>query len=398
MSPILLLLSACTPPAPAPVLPARIQLMAGPGGTRLHHEVTGPTWADEHTAVGDTVWELGPEPSIDAQGRLHGASQDQVAAFVAGSPLRVVVDLTGQVDQPGTLSLRATARWEHAPEDVLDLGQTSLSLDAGQAPGTVQLDTIPLPQQVGVLDLELTTSFSAAQPVFATQTHHRLPLSWAAPLPDTPLYHRTVTWASTWAAGLPAQAALSEEERPAVEDEIARRLLAGVYSLGEQGHSYGAFKRPKVKDNQAHVALDHPRAACGEYRGLLLALLEYHGVDGQWVMMSFRSPSPDRLSMYETREIAAVGTEPKVWQHWNHVAVDVNGQIYDPTYGLHAPDFATYEDDLFARYCTGEETRCKTPGGWCQQPRPEGSCEPNPPGFDPDDPRMGMKVWRGDDY
>ena len=64
----------------------------------------------------------------------------------------------------------------------------------------------------------------------------------------------------------------------------------------------------------------------------------------------------------------------------------------------HAAVAEAYEDDLFERYCYGEDEKCKTPGGWCQQPRPEGTCIENPPGFDEEDPVMALTIKRGDNY
>ena len=330
--------------------------LSATGEGRLHHEQSGPDWATQNQTIADTV---------HVDGGAHGA-----IAAVAGSTLQL------QLDPPQEASAQLLPRGAGEAR--------TISFQAGQA----QLE---LEERVGVWDLVVELPGEPISvPVVTT---------WDQPIPDTPLYERMLVWTATWVDGLPSRAVTPADQIEAAEDRIALATLRGIEELGRtEGRSYGPFPRPKEKDNQAHVWLDHPRSACGEYRGGFMAMVEQHGVDATWVMMSFKDHSPERLSMYETREIAAVGTEPKVWQHFNHVAVEVNGQLYDPTYALHHPDWQSYEDDLFERYCYGEDSKCKTPGGWCQQPRPEGSCVPNPPGYDPDDPTMGMKVWRGENY
>jgi hypothetical protein len=361
--------------APAPPLPdiAPLRLRAtGPG--RLHHEQSGPDWDTPNRSIGDDVFRL-EGGRLDPDRQLTGGTHGAIAAL-AGSTLTLDLELA----EPVPVQALLVPRGEGEPQ----------SLQLGQGP--VELS---LPPRVGVWDLELTVQpgpeqLSLSFPVVTT---------WAPAIEGTPLYEPMLIWSGTWLEGMPARSETPPDELEAAEDRIALATLRGIEGLGQQGQrSYGVFKRPKDKDNQAHVWLDNPQSACGEYRGGYMALVEQHGVDAQWVMMSFRDPSPEKLSMYETREIAAVGTEPKVWQHWNHVAVEVNGQLYDPTYALHHATWGDYEDDLFERYCYGESDKCKTPGGWCQQERPPGSCVDNPPGYDPDDPAMGMKVWRGDDY
>ncbi len=315
------------------------------GEGRLHHEISGPTWEVPNQAVGDAV-------PVDG-----GA-----VAAIAGSTLRIEGD---RMPKSG----HGTPRF----------GGPEFELVEG---------ALELPAVVGVWDLELVYNHEVVSfPVVTT---------WAAPIEGTPLYQPMLLWTGEWLAGLPSKAVTPEAELAEVENLLALKVLRGMTAL--DGRSYGAFPRPKDKDNQAHVWLDFERSACGEHRAGLMDMVETHGVDAQWVMMSFREPSPEKLSMYETRVIAAVGREEKVWQHWNHVAVEVNGQVYDPSYDLHAESWGAYEDDIFGRYCFGEEEACKTPGGWCQQPRPEGTCIDNPPGFDTEDPLMAMTVWRGDDY
>lgn len=324
--------------------PVETVTVAGDG--RLHHEISGPTWEVPNRSVGDLV-----------------PNDGTAIAAVAGSTLRFT-------DDRKPVSGTATPRFEGPALQLVG-------------------DTLELPELVGVWDLELRYEgdIVASFPLVTT---------WSEPIEGTPLYERMLLWTGQWLEGTPSKAVTPEADIVAMEDAIALKTLRGMSAL--EGRSYGAFARPKDKDNQAHVWLDFERSACGEYRGGLMNLVESHGVDAQWVMMSFRDPSPEVLSMYETRVIAAVGREAKVWQHWNHVAVEVNGQVYDPSYDLHAESWNAYEDDLFERYCYGEAEKCKTPKGWCQQPRPEGTCIDNPPGFDEDDPVMALTVWRGDAY
>jgi len=323
--------------------PRPIEAIEVRGEGRLDYEISGPTWEIPNRTVADSV------PTADG-----------IVAAVAGTTLEFAGD---QAPRGGV----AVPRFEGP----------SVELEGPR---------LKLPEVVGVWDLELDFEDQIVSVPLVT--------TWAHPVEGTPLYRRMLLWTGAWLAGLPSKADTQDVDE--AEHTIALTTLHGMSAI--EGRSYGAFPRPKAKDNQAHVWLDFERTACGEMRAGLMGMVEAHGVDAQWVMMSFRDPSPEKLSMYETREIAAVGRKAKVWQHWNHVAVEVNGRIYDPSYDLYAESWAAYEDDLFARYCYGEAEKCKTPGGWCQQPRPEGTCIDNPPGFDADDPAMGMVVWRGDDY
>jgi len=316
---------------------------------------------------------------------------------VAGSV--VVLEAELFVATPGRVTVEAAVESRHAdPGAQTRLGGAELNVSAAGA-HHVTLTTDPLSDVVDVLDLFLVYRHEDDQGVVTrVETVHPIALAWAPPIDGTPVYERTMLWASEWSAGIPTQAVLEADAVAGVENQIAQRLLDGVWGLGERGYRYGSFERPKEKDNQAHVFLDFKTVACGEFRGVFLALLEYHGVDANWVMMSFRKPSSTKLSMYETRELPGVGTESKVWRFWNHVAVEVNGEVYDPSYGLHAQDWNTYEDNLFARYCYGEDVKCKGGENWCKRPRAEGLCVDNPPGFDPTDSAMGMEVWRGEKY
>ena len=308
------------------------------GEGRLFHVMSGATWEDPDRMVREKV------------------PADSIVAAIAGS----------------TLTFDGVASGIAVPRH----GGETLSFSS----------ELRLPEEVGVWDV--TLDGGVTRPVVTT---------WAAPLEDTPLYQQMLLWSGEWLGGTPSKAVTDDVE--AAEDAIALATLRGMEGLSKtDGRSYGPFPRPKEKDNQAHVWLDFKRSACGEHRGAFMAFVEAQGVDAEWILMSFRSPSPEVLSMYETRHIAAVGRDAKSWQHYNHVVVDVNGQIYDPSYALHAPDWNAYEDDLFERYCYGEDEKCKTPGGWCQQPRPEGTCVDNPPGFDEDDPVMALDIRRGDAY
>ncbi|MFT5587293.1 MAG: hypothetical protein ACI9VR_004901 [Cognaticolwellia sp.] len=373
-------LLACGPSGPT-VLPSEV-VFSGEG--RLEHTRTGPAWSDANVDVGAVTWVRG-QSKVQAGVLQPGrTAPDEIAAYLPGSTAQVMVRMDGEVPTGAWITL--TGAW--------DSGAPFASQRLPLAPQVSW--SLQVPERLDKLSLTLTYQLPDVGPY---QSEHILVTTWDKPLQGTPLYRRPLLWMAEWGAGTPARSVIPLELQDAAENELALKALRGLYQLGiDEGRTYGSFPRPKEKDNQAHVFLDHPQCACGEYRGILLNLIEEQGIDGNWVLMAFRNPSLDALSMYETREIAAVGTEPKVWQHWNHVAVEVNGQVYDPTYNLHHPDFPSYEDDLFERYCYGEEEKCKTPGGWCQQPRPEGTCIDNPPGFDPDGPEGAMLVKRGDKY
>ncbi len=389
------LVCGCARPQPD-IFPRQIECLAVAPTDRIHHVRTGPDWESPDLSVGDVCYRSNAVIWAEVS-RLAGDALHAPVAYVAGAQAVFNIDL--ELGQPGRVVLEASAQSRHVePGSMMRLAREEYVAEkAGKL--AVTLSTAPLPDVVDVLDLYLTYRLETADgKVTRVETHHPLALSWDTPIAGTPVYERTMMWASEWAAGTKAKKALTEAERSDAENTIARAMLDGVWALGDEGYRYGPFDRPKEKDNQAHVFLDFRTAACGEFRGVLLALNEYHGVEANWVMMSFRKPAKDKLSMYETRELPGVGTEPKVWRFWNHVAVEVNGRVYDPSYGLYAPDWNTYEDDLFARYCYGEDVKCKGGENWCKRPRAEGLCVDNPAGFDENDPVMGMEVWRGDKY
>jgi hypothetical protein len=100
--------------------------------------------------------------------------------------------------------------------------------------------------------------------------------------------------------------------------------------------------------------------------------------------------------MYETREIAALGRDVMTWRYSDHIMVEVNGRVYDPTYLVIEESMETYEDFMFARYCYGEDSSCGGANSWCTIPGgPQGICIDNPPGYDPE---IGPPVFRGEDY
>ncbi|MBU1239644.1 hypothetical protein KKF84_03115 [Myxococcota bacterium] len=394
---------------------------------RIFHEITGPDWETPNIPVGDVVF-VGDNGELDSFNRFFTEGLDEPAAFVSGTTVNIAVHLKALSGTwfAGRISLSAT--WQ--PLIISDgsaavVASRMIDVSRLTDDGTdVIMSTVSLPSTVDIMELEIRysldgTAFKESEgsnhlvnQVFTT--NHLLPLSLRQPISGTPVYGQSMLWASEWAAGLRDIAAAEEDEEPnrsqsteeeedtfgdeglELEHQVALRMMHGVYGLSSEGKSYGPFPRPLEKDNRAHVYIDFPRSACSEYRGILMSLIEYHGVDAQWKSIAFLNPSSTWYSMYETIPIAASGREVQVWRHINHVFVQVNGQIYDAVYDLHSPNFSTYEDTLFASYCFGEDEACDTPDGWCNNPRPaDRPCVENPPGLDPS---LGMTIGEGEIY
>jgi len=114
-----------------------------------------------------------------------------------------------------------------------------------------------------------------------------------------------------------------------------------------------------------------------------MALVETQGIDASWVWFKFPDPDdeddaehwhPGVYTHYRTREIAAVGRRAKRWVNTNHIVVQVNGRIYDPTYTVIKDSWAEYEDWMFTEYCKSD----------LRKPR-DSECVPNPPGYEKSD-------------
>jgi hypothetical protein len=235
----------------------------------------------------------------------------------------------------------------------------------------------PLPTATARLyTLIITTTYTISDDqTFTTVTESDFVQVYRCPLAGTPLYERIIRWGSTW-----IDAAI-EDLGETTENDLAETLLMGMYNLEPLGYKYGGFPRPSDFEDRAEVFLDFPTMACGEMRGFYMALVESQGIDANWLWFWFSQPSSEEYSMYQTISIKALGTSEIVWRYSDHIVVQVNGQVYDPTYLVMADNADDYEDFMFASFCYGDDTHCGGTQSWCTLPDgPQGICTENHPG------------------
>ena len=364
------------------------------GEGRIHYTVTGPTWDDPNIDVGDVVFR---DPrDVDDSGYLT-SSHDYLAAYVSGAT--PVIEITPQWQSPEPApsdiqyDITAVLYWHGDP--VMELGEVSGTLDAsgdGFEPITITAATALPVLTAREYEAEISYKYTVSGTTYSFSTRHILVTTWKAPVEGTPLYGKILRWGAEWLDNH------FPDTGPGMENQIAERLLKGMASLADLGYRYGPFPRPsweEIKD-RAEVFLDFKQSACGEFRGFFMALVESQGIDANWLWFWFNEPSSTAYSMYETIYIAALGTEPQVWRYQDHIVVEVNGVVYDPTYLVIAPDADTYEDFMFARFCYGEDRPCQTASDWCTLPGgPQGICTDNPPGYVEG---VSPHRFRGDDY
>jgi hypothetical protein len=262
-------------------------------------------------------------------------------------------------------------------------------VEGGFAP--VSITAAPLPTATArVWELAMTHVYSIAGVTYSHTHYQELAQTWRAPLPGTPLYQQILRWGGEWIDGT-----VQDLGEP-TENQLAETLLFGMNALADLGYRYGPFPRPSTIVDRAEVFLDFRQSACGEFRGFYMALTETQGIDSNWLWFWFNKPSSTWYSMYETIVIAALGRTPQVWRYQDHIVVEVNGVVYDPTYIVTKPDATAYEDFMFARFCYGEDESCRHSQDWCTIPGgPQGVCIDNPPGHDT---TIGPGRFRGEDY
>ncbi|MBU1238863.1 hypothetical protein KKF84_13835, partial [Myxococcota bacterium] len=224
--------------------------------------------------------------------------------------------------------------------------------------------------------LEITSVYTVEGTTYTQVSHMRFAQTWRCPLPGTPLYERILRWGSSWIDDT------LDDQSEASENVLAETLLFGMYNLEPLGYRYGPFPRPSDFVDRAEVFLDFPQMACGEFRGFYMALVESQGIDANWLWFWYNYPSSTAPSMYETRFIAALGTDEMYWRYQDHIVVEVNGKVYDPTYLVAAESADEYEDYMFEDFCYGEDVHCGGANGWCTiDDGPQGICVDNLPGY-----------------
>lgn len=391
--------------------PLSVELRDAPGLDNRHaFEITGPHWETPHKTVGDEVWNAGAFGVIEGD-QVRGLGLDEPAPYTQNTPMNLHATFRWDGDDPRPDELRVEARalltsttdTERAPielfviDEHVPADQVSMSDDAVEF-STLEVLTEPLPERIDLWELTIhwtLTPRAAGESIEAAnevQTVHRIPTSWRGPTSDVRLYRETVLWSSMWAAGDWSD---DQEHTDASIHQISERLMQGVGTLGSYGYEYGTFDRPPKDqiEDRANVFLDFERSACGEFRGILMNLIEYHGINASWVWWKKSHDDDQKLGIYKTRKLAAVGRKAKHWWNTNHIVVTVNDRIYDPTYTVSKPSFADYEDWMFEKYCRRASDFCR---GECDMDSGEERrhCFDNPPGLEEGD----FEIIRGTSY
>jgi hypothetical protein len=392
--------------------PLSIEMRDAPNLDNRHaFEITGPDWETPHTKVSDEIWNAGAIGVVDGD-LVRGLGLDEPAPYTQNTPINLRATFRWDAPdkaRPHTLQVQArglltsTTDAEREPIELFVVDQIVPAL-RGSAPAdsvkfsSLEVVTQALPARVDLWELTVHWTLSArrnGQPIEEAhdlRTTHRIPTSWRGPTSDVRLYRETVLWSSIWAAG-----SWSDDQAHTADSihQISKQLMQGVGSLGEYGYEYGTFNRPPKDDieDRANVFLDFERSACGEFRGILMNLIEYHGIDAAWVWWKKNHDDDQKLGIYKTRKLAAVGRKAKHWFNTNHIVVTVNGRIYDPTYTVSKPSFEAYEDWIFVKYCRRASDFCH---GECELDADDRRrhCFDNPPGLEQGD----FEVIRGSNY
>jgi len=375
-------------PLTDPIATAAIDF-AGTG--RLYYKITGPTWDTPNVEVNERLFEL-VDGTLNERGELVPEVL-HLAAYASGSTAAITLTPAWRGDgEPPAGTYRFTGVLTASDGTELpwfDVAGALAPAEGGYSP--IAFEAAPLPAATArVWELAFTHSYTVDGRTY-THTHYQeLAQTWRAPLPGTPLYQQILRWGGEWIDG-----AVEDQGEP-TENQLAETLLFGMNALADLGYRYGPFPRPSNITDRAEVFLDFKQSACGEFRGFYMALVETQGIDANWLWFWFNQPSSTWYSMYETIVIAALGRTSQVWRYQDHIVVEVNGVVYDPTYVVTKADATAYEDFMFARFCYGEDEACRHASDWCTIPGgPQGVCIDNPPGHDPD---IGPGRFRGEDY
>ncbi len=389
-------LTACADPAKKshstpltdPIATATIDFT---GAGRINYKITGPTWETPNIEVTARLFEL-TEGQLNDRGELVPEVLHMAAyASDATALLTVTTAWRGEGEAPaGTYRLTGVLTATDGTElPWFDVSGELAPAAAGYE--AITIEAAPLPTATArVWELAMTHAYTVAGQTYSHTHYQEVAQTWRAPLPGTPLYQQILRWGGEW-----IDAAVEDRGEP-TENQLAETLLLGMNHLADLGYRYGPFPRPTTIVDRAEVFLDFKQSACGEFRGFYMALTETQGIDSNWLWFWFNKPSSTWYSMYETIVIAALGRTPQVWRYQDHIVVEVNGVVYDPTYVVTKPDADAYEDFMFARFCYGEDEACRHASDWCTLPGgPQGVCIDNPPGYDA---TIGPGRFRGEDY
>ncbi|MBN2724751.1 MAG: hypothetical protein JXR95_11830 [Deltaproteobacteria bacterium] len=345
------------------------------GVGRIFYTITGPTWDDPNSSPDEILFELG-NGYIDSEGYLNG-EYNELAAYCSGAAPWLVFHV-------GTSAEFVDLDYSYKGTLYSADGETMELFDVS---GTVTPDGTSYPEifaeaQVLPMDtakfyiLEIQHNLSDGNTTYSQTTRHEFAQVWRCPLAGTPLYKKIIIWGSEWINGH------YPDTGEDTENILAEKLLLGMKNLEPLGYRYGAFPRPSEYNDRAEIFLDFKQSACGEFRGFYMALTETQGIDSNWLWFWFRYPSSEEYSMYQTIDIPALGTDSRVWRYSDHIVVQVNDKVYDPTYLVMADTPDEYEDYMFDSFCYGEDTPCAHAGDWCTvEDGPQGICTENHEGY-----------------
>ncbi len=361
------------------------------GSGRIFYQITGPTWETPNVPVTEKVYDLGTG-HLNERGELVPDTL-YMGAYASGGVARLSVTPVWRGEgepPPGTYGFTGVLTATDGTE--IQWFDASGELTPGtEGYETITLDAAPLPIQTArVWELAMTHRYNVGNASYQRTHYQEIAQTWRAPLPGTPMYQQILRWGGEW-----IDATVEDTGQPA-ENDLAETLLFGMRALEDLGYRYGPFPRPSDIVDRAEVFLDFKQSACGEFRGFYMALVESQGIDANWLWYWFHKPRSDWYSMYETIPIAALGRSEQIWRYQDHIVVEVNGVVYDPTYLVVQPNADAYEDFMFARFCYGKDEPCRHASDWCTIPGgPQGVCIDNPPGFDQE---IGPQRFRGHDY
>lgn len=400
---------ACADPTePVDLYVAAIDFVNDPEvDNRIDYEISGKNFDAPHLQVGERVFSVDAlEPYLDLRDERRLIPEfDEPAPHLRDTPMHLRVGF-GQRGQLAAQRLHVVVQGvlhsmsepARSPVPVLVFeGEVDLS-------EPLDLVTDRLPSRTDLYRLQLSWQLNDAACISDCArsrfvTRHLIPTLWRRPRPEAPRYKRMLLWSAQFGAGEWPDGPPDAPETRQSEREISLAMLDGIATLAQsEGRSYGAFARPEYDGevDGVDVWLDFPRSACGEFKFALMALIEYQGIDAQWGVLEFLHPASTRLSQYVTYDVPAMGRESQVWYHTNHAFAVVNGEIFDATYNGYAPTIGEFEDNLFAKFCYGQDEPCRTTRDWCDDPPKDGvNCIDNPPGYDPE---LGFVFYTGDSY
>lgn len=365
------------------------------GEGRILYEITGPDYETPNVPVGETTFLAGIAYVL---GDTMLPEVNYMPAYASGSKplISVTPAWKGEGAPPeGTWHLRGVLRDSRGQEiDFFD-EQGALEPEEEESDFVgyrkIEFEAQSLPTETAKLyNLEITHTYSINNSTFSKVTNTEFAQVWRAPLPQTILYYQIIRWGAQWLDGT------FPDMGEVTENELADMLISGMQNLVPLGYRYGSHGKLDHYTNKAEIFLDRKQSSCGDFYGFFMDLVETQGIDANYLIFYFPNPTPEWFSMYETIEIAALGREKRVWRYADHGVVEVNGRVYDPTYGLIMENADVYEDFLFARFCYGGEGKCGAGNTWCLIPSgPQGICSDNEPGYHED---LGFIRVRGETY